>query len=291
MTNLSFAFADDTDGPDVFLKANLSKVDAGQVVKITASLSEPVLRFGADSVSADGGTITSVRKLSKVSYLIYVRANDDAKTVDVQVSASTIQNLNKVYNSYSSNEVIVKVVPPPVVQNPTSDNSNGLSKVLDKIKQTIDTNNAINEAKNAASQQAANSQYVNCYGQMIPANQTCNNPNVYNATNPYVAPYNSYGYPTTGAIPTSQPVYDPITDTYYYQTVYTSPTTPVVPTPVVSTPVVNPYSVPYSQQQMVYDPITDTYYYPSVTPIKPYANPYYGTGYNVGSGISKYFDW
>lgn len=267
-------FADEVSGPGISLRSTQSSVQTSQVVKITASFTEAVARFTRDQVAVDGGNVESVRKLGPTSYLIFVRAGEGTRYVNIQVEAGVVQNLKKVYNDYASNELVVRVVAPAAAPSATdTTNSNAISNLLQQI-----TNNTTPAANTVSSQPATT--YVNCNGTAIPSTQTCatnpnSNPNVYNPyaqqtggyydaygnyipaqTNPYASPY-SNPYSTSYS---QTPVYDPYTGTYYYPA-----NTPVISPTVSPYSTVNPYSSPYSS---------------------PYANTYVApTNYNTAPGV------
>lgn len=266
------AFADEVSGPGISLRSTQSSVQASQVVKVTVSFSEAVARFTRDQVVVDGGNVESVRKLGPTSYLIFVRAGEGSRYVNIQVEAGAVQNLKKVYNDYASNELVVRVVPPAATQSTTdTTSSNAISNLLQQI-----TNNTAPITNTVSSQPATT--YVNCNGTAIPSTQTCttnSNPNVYN---PYAQQTGGYYDAYGNYIPTQTNPY--------------------------SSPYASPYSSPYGNtysQTPVYDPYSGTYYYPANTPVvspystvnpysssysNPYANTYVApTNYNSAPGV------
>lgn len=251
----SFSFADNVDGPSVYLKSAVDTVDGGKLVKVTVSLSEPVIRFASDLVGVDGGRLESVRKLNSYSYLLFIRAADSSRELNVQVEADKVQNTAKVFNNYSSNELIIKVNP-VVAPAPTGPSNSEISNLLDTVVRTQQAQTQAIQAQQAqAAQQtqvAPAVTYVNCNGVTIPSTQTCTAPAAYNTVAPSSGYYDLYGnyYPNTN----------------YY-----------------NTPTYYPGTVPYNYSSYGNYYNSAPYYYNSTPTYYPSTS--YSTGYGIGSWL------
>lgn len=196
----AYAFADEESGPEIILRSTVRMVEAGKTVKITATFSEPVTKFTKDRVSVDGGVLETLRKLSPQSYLLFVRAEANVKEIDVQVESSKVQNSKKIFNTYASNNLLIKVKtpPPPAAE---SQSATEISKLLDKMEKSSAINNPAPTAQPIQQQIT----YKICNGYTIPSNQPCQPQNNTSYRDAYV---NTYYYPGTTPYPSTYPPYN-----------------------------------------------------------------------------------
>lgn len=155
----------------ITLTPNTNQVAIGSTFKVVVDMSKQVDSFSANSIIVDGGAIKEARKLGKTKYLLIISPNNDAKNVDMQIEAETVTASDNTVNGEASNEVVVQIA--------SADNSLN-------INATGTDATAIQNALNAVSTQ-------NCYGNVIPINSTCTNPNAANTALPQQAqsPMNS----------------------------------------------------------------------------------------------------
>lgn len=187
----------DTVPPQVSLSANLNAVQLGDYFKVIVNTSKPILKFTPDSVIVDGGSVKDIRKLGPTGFTVTITPNDDARQVVVQIEAEKIQDLSGNVNDNASNEILVRVLKPVVVQptNPTTTitvtptatgtNPTDLTALLDKVissapsctytAQGVLITGANLNTTGCPTQSTASSStgYYNCYGQQIPNNQQC----------------------------------------------------------------------------------------------------------------------
>ncbi len=230
------AFADNITGPNITLRSTATTVVAGQSARVTVTVSESLLRFGSDQISVDGGTIESIRKLSPVSYTLFIRVADNTRTLDVIVEASKVQNQAKVYNEYSSNNLILKVTQPAPAATgitPASSITSTISSLLDTITKNVATKPAAVTTTPAPVQQAP-----------VQQAPVYTNPNQYQPayTSPYSTPYSTYNNsynanPCIGYDPYYSR-YNAYCESQYYNS-YNSYTQPVYTSPY------DPYPTPY----------------------------------------------
>lgn len=169
--------------PRVSLSANLNAVQRGDYFKVIVNLSEEIQKFTPESVIVDGGTVKEIRKLSKVSYVMSITPNDDARVVVVQIEADTLQDLVGNKNEFASNEVNVRVLTPVVPGAATTSDPNSLNGLLDKIissapQCTYNTTGQLITGANinttgCATTASGNTGTYDCYGQKIPNTQQC----------------------------------------------------------------------------------------------------------------------
>jgi hypothetical protein len=105
----NFAYAQDSTGPVLALSSNKEVVNGGQQLKVTVSTSQVLKGFNADQISLVGGKLESIRKLSKRSYLLMIRASKKG-SVNIQISMEQVQNQKGEYNQEPSNELNVPII-------------------------------------------------------------------------------------------------------------------------------------------------------------------------------------
>jgi hypothetical protein len=198
----SFASAADLD---ITLRADSSVVDAGKTLKVRIAFNRSVSKFNAQMLSVDGGHVESMRKLSSLSYLAFVRADENVKQVDILVEAEAVLDLNKNPNPDASNNLIIKVRPanpvnPTPILNPEPTFSNSqISDLLDKV---VKSSTPAQPAAPVQSTPNYATGYYFCQGVQIPNSQPCNNTQQQTQNSVYVAPntvyYDTYGnyYPS-----------------------------------------------------------------------------------------------
>lgn len=89
----------------VFLSGEAEFVEGDQA-RVTITTSLPVETFSATSLIIDGGTVASLRKISKTEYLLIINPTENAKKIYVQVEADGL-NSGKIKNSRASNEMVL----------------------------------------------------------------------------------------------------------------------------------------------------------------------------------------
>lgn len=227
----SFANAADLD---ITLRADSSVVDAGKSLKVRIAFNRSVSKFNAQMLSVDGGHVESMRKLSSLSYLAYVRADENVKEMDILVEAEAVLDLNKNPNPDASNNLIIKVRPaqitnPAPILNPEPSFSN--TQVSDLLDKVVKSSTIVQPSAPAPSTPNYATGYYFCQGVQIPNSQPCNNNNnnsQQNQNTVYVTPstvyYDAYGnyYPGGygGGYGTSNTLY--IDNSYGYGSGYGS---------------------------------------------------------------------
>jgi hypothetical protein len=105
----NFLYAEDSNGPIISLSSSREVVNGGQQLKVTVSTSQVLKGFNADQISLVGGKLESIRKLSKRSYLLMIRAGKKG-SVNIQISMEQVQNQKGEYNEEPSNELNIPII-------------------------------------------------------------------------------------------------------------------------------------------------------------------------------------
>ncbi len=205
-----FVYADNISGPVITLKNTVTSIEVGKQVKVNVNFSEPVIRFDRGQVSVDGASLESVRKLGPYSYLLFLRASENSKEINIQIEADKVQNSSKVYNDTASNEVTIKIIQLKPVAPVSTDKE--IAKILDTVVSASQLQTQQVQQAQPVQYSQPQVTYINCYGVNIPSTQQCMPP-----TNSYN--YSGY-YDTYGNYYTTTPTY---TTPMYNSNVYYSP--------------------------------------------------------------------
>lgn len=176
----------------VNLSSNVNTIPRGYTFKVIINTSVELKSFDVSNISVDGGTVKEIRKLSKTSYFAVINPAEDAKVVNVQIEAESLEDINGNRNDNASNEVIVRILIPVTTTNNSSsstNNSSFISNLLDKLSSSLPTapqcsytvqgqlitgsNLNTSGCPTTNTQNTQQTQLYNCYGQQIPNTQPC----------------------------------------------------------------------------------------------------------------------
>jgi hypothetical protein len=125
-------------GANITLSTDDLVVNVGQDFKVLVSVDKEVKGLPSESFIIDGATMKDVRKMSKLSYIVFFTPAENAKVAVIQIEAEKVTSTDGGKNEFASNEVVVKVLGGGVdTQNATPTNIFGnISQTLEGLLQS-----------------------------------------------------------------------------------------------------------------------------------------------------------
>lgn len=117
-------------------------IERQEQLKIALEVNAEDLKIDPEVFIVEGGSVQSIRKLGKLSYLILIGAEESANSISVQIEADRIKDANGNTNEEASNEIIVKITgsvaqqtqAPGIIDRVTDNLSDILGRITGEIK-------------------------------------------------------------------------------------------------------------------------------------------------------------
>lgn len=149
-TTTSVATNTDKLAPAIFVRSNVTAVNAGSSFRVIVSASEPIVRFEADTVIIEGGSVGEIRKLAPNMFSILVTPNDGARVVVVQVEADKVSDLAGNLNDNASNEIrvginqtVIATTTTATVATTTTDTGFDFNSIMNRILASVATSSTV----------------------------------------------------------------------------------------------------------------------------------------------------